>query len=145
MKYSKQCPECGKEMTYKYAKSLKSSIRDNSKCQSCAQTGNKNGNGNKANTGKKFSEKHRRKLSEANGGDGSMHLPKLRQWYKDVKERDGHKCQLCRTTEGTMAAHHIFTREAFPEDELILDNGITLCISCHVGLHNRIRRKLGKR
>ena len=50
----------------------------------------------------------------------------LRSWSKNVRSRDGFKCQVCGRTDITHA-HHILCKERYPEFKLETDNGITLC------------------
>lgn len=47
--------------------------------------------------------------------------------------RDGYKCQCCKTKKGTLNAHHIIYRSNGGADTL--DNLITLCEDCHKKLH----------
>lgn len=58
--------------------------------------------------------------------------PEHNRVQKQGKERDQHVCQICGSTEHT-EGHHIFDY-AFggAADE---DNIITLCHSCHQGVH----------
>lgn len=62
-------------------------------------------------------------------------------WQRAVKSRDGFKCQSCGSGED-LHAHHIKQRTRFPELALDLDNGTTLCRSCHLKEHNRIREEI---
>jgi len=50
-------------------------------------------------------------------------------WSKLVRERDG-ACLHCGRTEN-LAAHHLFGRSR-SATRLVLENGFTLCPSCHV-------------
>jgi hypothetical protein len=58
---------------------------------------------------------------------GSKHII----WSKAVRERDSHKCQKCSTTEGKIIAHHIIPWRTEPDKRFDVENGITLCQSCH--------------
>lgn len=57
---------------------------------------------------------------------------KLKEWSKQVRERDGNKCVICGSTEN-LNAHHILPKEGkiFKSLMFDLDNGITLCVSHH--------------
>jgi len=66
----------------------------------------------------------------------------LVEWSLAVRERDGHTCQVCGIKAGELTkngkpvvlnAHHIISKECVFYDFLKLDlnNGITLCQSCH--------------
>lgn len=63
-------------------------------------------------------------------------LPEYNEWRKAVYKRDGWICKICKYRGGRkLVAHHIRTYEAFPKLRFELDNGITLCRSCHCKLH----------
>lgn len=49
---------------------------------------------------------------------------------RDVKERDGYKCRLCKGTEGLNVAH-IFARRRFPELKYAMNNMVLLCNLCN--------------
>ena len=55
-------------------------------------------------------------------------------WSKTIKKRDNHKCRICNSKE-KIHAHHIFYKQFYPELSLNMNNGITLCKSCHTELH----------
>ena len=59
-------------------------------------------------------------------------------WSNLVKERDNHTCQKCGTSDGVMIAHHIDPVVNNPIESLDLDNGITLCKTCHKEVHKII-------
>ena len=59
-----------------------------------------------------------------------------RQWRREVRQRDGDACRVCRETIN-LHAHHIRPRSRYPELALELDNGITLCGNCHARLTGR--------
>lgn len=60
------------------------------------------------------------------------------QWALGVKARDENRCQHCGETRW-LHAHHIKPRAMFPELELDLDNGVTLCKTCHRNEHRRMK------
>jgi endogenous inhibitor of DNA gyrase (YacG/DUF329 family) len=51
-------------------------------------------------------------------------------WGRQVKERDGHICQIC-SSDKELHAHHILPVVDFPELAKDLENGTTLCRKCH--------------
>jgi hypothetical protein len=53
------------------------------------------------------------------------------KWSREVKERDGYKCQWCGLVNKSNHADHIIPFAYFPELRLSLDNGRTLCAKCH--------------
>ena len=61
---------------------------------------------------------------------GIRHSPKYHQWRKAVLGRDNHTCQDCETTDN-VDAHHIQSVIEYPEGIFEIDNGLTVCDSCH--------------
>lgn len=57
-------------------------------------------------------------------------------WRITVFERDNYTCQTCGVRGGRLQAHHIFGYKQFPEKRWDLQNGITLCESCHKKTNN---------
>jgi predicted restriction endonuclease len=167
--FKRNCPQCGKEQSYSTKGSLKHAIESNKTCRSCSQKGKKmppfseetRRNMSIAQKGKKKSEEHkakiakgmtgythteeaRRNMSIAQGGNGVLdkeqfNCYKLRQWAKDVRERDDYLCQHClyvgAPNDGILEAHHIVKKSKFPQYAYDLDNGITLCKTCHIYEH----------
>jgi len=52
------------------------------------------------------------------------------KWMITVKIRDNFKCQQC-FTDNRLEAHHIKPYRFFVEDRYKVDNGLTLCGTCH--------------
>ena len=78
---------------------------------------------------------------------GQQKYPKGNKPYKDnrwshttwavlIKERDNYTCQKCYTTDGQMIAHHIIPVVFCDMFSLDVQNGVTLCESCHKEAHN---------
>lgn len=60
----------------------------------------------------------------------------LRRWGALVKERDFYKCKLCNESNiKILEAHHIKSKSLYPEYQLDIANGITLCLKCHYLQH----------
>lgn len=57
------------------------------------------------------------------------------EWRKAVFERDNFTCAICQQVGGTLNAHHIRPFKDFPAERLNVDNGITLCETCHRQVH----------
>lgn len=56
-------------------------------------------------------------------------------WRDFVLERDGHRCQSCGATD-QLHAHHIRQWSTYPAGRFDPANGVTLCKTCHMNLHN---------
>lgn len=54
-----------------------------------------------------------------------------RIWRVAVFTRDDYTCQMCFERGGTLQADHIKPLSKYPELVYAIDNGRTLCISCH--------------
>lgn len=72
-----------------------------------------------------------------NGGETKFYKTKSgRAWRQAVFERDEYTCQDCNDDSGgNLNAHHIKRREDYPELELMVWNGVTLCEICHTERH----------
>jgi len=59
--------------------------------------------------------------------------PQYISWRTEVFDRDDYTCQMpgCGVRGKYVEAHHIKTFKEFPEGRLDMENGITLCLSCH--------------
>lgn len=56
-------------------------------------------------------------------------------WRKRVFERDNFACQAC-GVNNDLHAHHKLHQSMFPHLRFNIDNGLTLCRSCHAYLHS---------
>jgi len=63
--------------------------------------------------------------------------PEYVEWRAQVYSRDKYTCQVCGEVGGKLNAHHIKSWKHFTEERFNLDNGVTLCYSCHVDIHKK--------
>lgn len=108
----------------------------------------------KAKLGKKFPNTSGEKSGRWKGGITALtkrirHTFEYRQWISDIFHRDDFTCQGCFTRGGYIHAHHIkYFSVIFNENNIKsiqdalecrkfwdINNGITLCKSCHKKIH----------
>jgi len=66
--------------------------------------------------------------------------PEYRIWRRNVYQRDGFACMDCGEVGGELNVHHI---EAYAKNKklrLDVNNGVTLCVSCHKKRHWGVSR-----
>ena len=66
---------------------------------------------------------------------GSINMPGYKNWARDVKIRDNLTCQVCDIKDTKFEAHHLYNYKDYPEYASKIDNGVTLCQSCHIKFH----------
>lgn len=67
--------------------------------------------------------------------EGNLQVKKsleYKLWKTAVFERDNYTCQDCKVRGGELQGHHIKPQSVFPELRFAIDNGITLCRTCHL-------------
>lgn len=65
-----------------------------------------------------------------------------KQWAYKVKEQYAFKCDCCgKGSNGDMVSHHLHNYKDFPASRYDIDNGVCLCVKCHIAFHV----KYGKR
>jgi hypothetical protein len=69
------------------------------------------------------------------GAVARRNAPVVQAWRAAVLDRDGHTCTRCGATEN-LHAHHVVRWADEPLLRVSLENGITLCESCHVEEHH---------
>lgn len=67
--------------------------------------------------------------SPTNGYD--IPSDKYDEWRRSVYARDNYTCQMCGANHCEVHAHHIIPQRMNRNLILVIDNGITLCRSCH--------------
>lgn len=62
-------------------------------------------------------------------------------WRNEVYKKDRWTCRICgkHCEKNDIVAHHLKLFSEFPELRFSIDNGITLCRSCHIKLHKPIK------
>lgn len=60
-----------------------------------------------------------------------------RNWRDGVYGRDHYFCRICGQHSGRLEAHHLFDWKRYPELRYNVDNGVTLCESCHKAFHSQ--------
>jgi 5-methylcytosine-specific restriction endonuclease McrA len=158
--FIRNCPKCGKEISYKGKSGLDRANKNNSVCKSCSQKGRtlseehcrKISESHKGMTyseetrrkiselkkGKKQSDEHRSKRSIARGGNGLLDEGRysnreMVRWSKAVRDRDK-CCQICGSRK-KLHAHHIIPKAKWLSGAYLLNNGVTLCSICHIEEH----------
>ncbi len=48
-----------------------------------------------------------------------------------MKERDGHRCRVCGSSNSVLHAHHIFAKRECGAVRWHIVNGVTVCWYCH--------------
>lgn len=67
---------------------------------------------------------------------GLRFTPEYKRWRYDVFARDAFTCRHCGDDRGgNLVAHHVKSFASFPDLRLDVDNGLTLCRSCHDAHH----------
>jgi 5-methylcytosine-specific restriction endonuclease McrA len=65
-----------------------------------------------------------------------------KEWRESVFARDNWTCQDCGKGNRVLHAHHIFAFSEFPEHQLEVWNGVTLCHPCHTKYHPAMATRL---
>lgn len=81
---------------------------------------------------KEYQSKTRRKSGFK---EGWRRYSEYRKWNKFIKSRD-EVCLLC-GSDKKLVAHHILEAGDYPELVYEIENGVTLCQSCHIKIHKQ--------
>ena len=73
-------------------------------------------------------------------------LPEYRDWRKEVFSRDLYTCKCCRKRNGNgeyinLHAHHIYNWKDNIDKRYDVNNGVTLCVKCHMKFHSIYGKK----
>jgi 5-methylcytosine-specific restriction endonuclease McrA len=63
-------------------------------------------------------------------------FPELRLWKISIYERDNYICQKCKIRGYNLQAHHIHPWHSHENLRFDINNGLTLCQSCHQNYHS---------
>ena len=61
---------------------------------------------------------------------------RYQQWRRIVLKRDNYACQLCGITPSNHV-HHLVSIKQDPSLRFFVENGITVCLSCHNKIHKK--------
>jgi hypothetical protein len=62
--------------------------------------------------------------------------PEYNNWKENVFKKNNYICQICNNRGGDLNAHHLMGYNKYIELRFNLDNGITLCETCHDNFHH---------
>ena len=60
----------------------------------------------------------------------------LKKWRNAIYKRDNYTCGKCGNFGSKLNAHHLNSWDAHKDKRFDVDNGITLCVSCHKKFHS---------
>lgn len=63
------------------------------------------------------------------------YLPDSMIWKQTIKYLDDYTCRKCKRKHGKLNSHHIHNWRDYPDLRNKIDNGVTLCESCHKQFH----------
>jgi len=102
--------------------------------------------------GTKYSEERIKSMSGKNSskweGGKSTYSRRIRnsQKFKDWRianfERDDYTCQKCMDIGGELRAHHLNSFTDYPDLRFDINNGVTLCLDCHIEIHKKYGKKI---
>lgn len=73
----------------------------------------------------------------SNGNRVIRNSYKMQYWRVNVFEHDQYTCRDCGKVGGELNAHHIKEFAKYPELRFEIDNGLTLCKTCHIKIHKK--------
>jgi hypothetical protein len=136
------CLTCNVQFGYRLSlKKRNNGLIKNSKAKFCSRICSNKGTAKLNKT-----VEHRKKVSESLRGSQSLFWKggvteenkiircglQYSLWRESVFKRDDFTCRECNQKGGKLNAHHIKPFSLFPELRFAIDNGVTLCVSCHM-------------
>lgn len=76
-----------------------------------------------------------------------LHSDKWKQIAAERMKIDEYQCQLCKgngTPNNPLEVHHLSYKNLYQEEDRIYEDLVTLCHTCHKGMHNVMNRKTNK-
>jgi len=70
----------------------------------------------------------------------NRNIPENGTWRRFVYERDNYTCQVCDKRGYNIVAHHLEGWNWDKENRFNVDNGVTLCVTCHKDFHDKYGR-----
>jgi len=61
--------------------------------------------------------------------------PRYIDWALKVKKRDDYTCIICNIRGEELNSHHMNSWDIYVSERFDVDNGVTLCASCHQYFH----------
>lgn len=95
--------------------------------------------------GKYTREKNGKWKGELRKNKGSRASHELRDWRKAVYERDNYRCTKCDKIGERLNAHHLIPWRESIDLRFEIENGITLCVPCHLKIHEEDRKNRWKK
>ena len=162
--FTRNCPDCGIELTYKRNNALVFAIKNNSACRSCS-TKIRFSRGIKESTRKKLSEnmsrnrrngtiitpsplgrhhtmKSRKKIAgtirrirKLPEQTQKFSLKMINTWSRRAREKTPF-CEWC-FSEDNLEAHHILPKVKFPQYAYDQNNVRIMCKKCHITCHKQ--------
>jgi hypothetical protein len=133
-KVAKQCEACGAEML------LPPSWAHQRFCSRvCRYTAMRGDNAPNSGGGDKIKGKANPRWKGGRGKDRQArhHQAEVGRWRRRVFHRDKYTCQRCGDDRGgNLRGHHISTWATDPSRRFDVDNGVTLCHTCHNWVHS---------
>jgi len=120
---------CGKSHTFKKQSQYYEAIQKKWKCKSCRPRSG----WSDADKKKQSKRLHKHYGTEPRDPIVRKDLS-FKKWRKEVWKRDNYSCVYCGSNKN-LNAHHILSVSKHFDFALFINNGITLCVSCHKAEH----------